>query len=740
MKWLTIPINLPEFSELLRQAQIFQFSEPNVIPLDDRKKKKKDKPFVDRNTPRPWSLIPSVKDFRIELSPYDWLLALFKLKKKFKPQLTFTQWKNDGSNLYIDYMFKKLRLLVESEQYDRAQETMWKLMNSSVYQVCGLNHVLKNWHRNLSYKQVKWILRDVKKLVKNKATAIKYARVYLDEPTKIRPLGVPAISWRIYLHMYNNCLVEWRMVTESNKQHGYLPQKGVITAWFELSKRLSSPNIFEADYKGFFNNVTHYAISKEMEELGFPTSECLFVWSLNNSVVKLTKKDRIEEPHRPFVDKEPVLTTTQGVLDKIPFKNRYKKKVLGFSKWKNMDNDLPMKGVPQGAPTSCSVATLVLRWIEERFDVIIYADDIIYFPTSSDCDPVVDLSNVEKGLIVNESKSRWLKKDGIWLVDSFKFLGITYFTPRLRKSISAWIVQRIPSLSNILRLIIPTDLNLHGGKFVANTRKGANLEFSQRESFISYLATARNIVLDSDYLMHHLQNYTLQRWLSEKEIQWRNIFQNKAKILFHETYRHIMKDPDGKLLPDEKVVVYKKGVSDEQTTDLWISAITNSEIHMSTPEIHLKHKGLFEAWKEIHRKIVDEGAFVIKRYRNPLAGYFVAGMFNNSWTKKVKQSFGLSYISQSWIGERWGLYSWEWILPRNELNIFIASSFACHDLIEYASGLSVVNKDKSVIRRVSSRNPEGNTTPLPADLLLYRAKYRRALYQRSGRMSKFLPA
>ena len=30
------------------------------------------------------------------------------------------------------------------------------------------------------------------------------------------------------------------------------------------------------------------------------------------------------------------------------------------------------------------------------------------------------------GSPVNESKSRWLKKDGKWLVDSFKFLGVTY--------------------------------------------------------------------------------------------------------------------------------------------------------------------------------------------------------------------------------------------------------------------------------------------------------------------------
>jgi hypothetical protein len=77
------------------------------------------------------------------------------------------------------------------------------------------------------------------------------------------------------------------------------------------------------------------------------------------------------------------------------------------------DDDVPMEGVPQGAPTSCSVATLALRDIESRLDVIIYADDIIYFPEDGYCDPIKDLSDEERGLIINEDKSRWIKRNGI---------------------------------------------------------------------------------------------------------------------------------------------------------------------------------------------------------------------------------------------------------------------------------------------------------------------------------------
>jgi hypothetical protein len=64
------------------------------------------------------------------------------------------------------------------------------------------------------------------------------------------------------------------------------------------------------------------------------------------------------------------------------------------------------KGVPQGAPTSCSLATLALRRFERIYDIICYADDVIYFPKSSDCDPAYDLTDERWGLIVNKSKSR----------------------------------------------------------------------------------------------------------------------------------------------------------------------------------------------------------------------------------------------------------------------------------------------------------------------------------------------
>jgi len=49
------------------------------------------------------------------------------------------------------------------------------------------------------------------------------------------------------------------------------------------------------------------------------------------------------------------------------------------------------KGVPQGAPTSCSLATLSLRYLEKLYKLLIYADDVIYFPKEVKGNPGKDL-------------------------------------------------------------------------------------------------------------------------------------------------------------------------------------------------------------------------------------------------------------------------------------------------------------------------------------------------------------
>jgi hypothetical protein len=71
-----------------------------------------------------------------------------------------------------------------------------------------------------------------------------------------------------------------------------------------------------------------------------------------------------------------------------------------------------LKGVPQGAPTSCSLATLALRRLEAKLKVLIYADDIIYFPSDGKADHAQALTDEHLGLQVQPAKSRLAKLNG----------------------------------------------------------------------------------------------------------------------------------------------------------------------------------------------------------------------------------------------------------------------------------------------------------------------------------------
>lgn len=210
------------------------------------------------------------------------------------------------------------------------------------------------------------------------------------------------------------------MVSEKNIQHGYLPDRGILTAWNALVKLLDEPNIFEADLKGFFDNVSHMGLELIMKlDLRIPGKEAEFITSLNQSVVTLPEEQLLPERHRNKVTRSLI----EGVVDLT------KDASVGFP----LETMLVNEGVPQGAPTSCSIATLALRQLEKlEKKMIAYADDFITFPKYSFVDPVtkINLALRQVGAEVNTVKSGWIKKDGVWVKTSFKFLGIRCYPSR----------------------------------------------------------------------------------------------------------------------------------------------------------------------------------------------------------------------------------------------------------------------------------------------------------------------
>lgn len=553
----------------------------------------------------PWKKLPNVRDFAITVKPYDWLLFLFGLKRRMPPRLEFWSWRNAPANKYINYMFKRLRKQVELGLYKEGYKTVWRLMNSTAYQAASFNFVSRNWHRNMSIGQVEMHLRKLRTLIKGRATKINYSRVYLDEPNKVRPLGVPTLEWRVYLHMFNNLVVQWRLVSEKNNQHGYLPGRGIITAWESLIPKLKRPNIFEADFKGFFDNVTHFGLRKMIYySLKFPGEG--FLITLCQSLVTLPPKIRIPEPHEEYLWLEQY---TKGL--------NLNQNLLGHILKKNDRLNWAGKGVPQGAPISCSLATLALRKLEDRIECVLYADDGLYFPVSWD-NYLAPLNDEEMGTEVKEGKTRILKVDGKWVVDSFKFLGIRYYPSKdlmlLEDVIILWLLligldlllSNFPIFTFLAVWITWRDWGMKSPEvFEADTRKGAKLRFTERESFISYLYVARDGFLKDEALLpsgspgkNYFMNKPLSFWLEHNYGKWLKI-RSPAKLLFN----------------------------------------------------------------------------------NGLTGWFLSRMQINSWNIEQKANFHLTKVEFSWVSICWPLYADRYGLNPKEISVFTASSFAVNDLM-----------------------------------------------------------
>lgn len=298
----------------------------------------------------PFRLLPNVRKFRVKINDWDKLFLKYGIKKRISPSMKFEKYNNGKLNRYVRHQLMRMKHLDNTAYWRTA---LYLMRHSKVFFVLGLNHVKPRWHREMGLGSVINLARGVMRIAQTPYAELDYRRVYIPKPNgDWRPLGVPTLPWRIYLHNLNQFLV-FRLNKEiPGSQHGFRPNQGTLTAWKQiLGEVINQPDIYEFDLKKFFDLINLDWISKELILLGLPPQIVRQIYYINTCGVKLPRKVRLNEFEHQMKHLLHKGTPDEVINAPRPWSARYR-----------------VRGVPQGAPTSPFLSSIALmKPVLERF-------------------------------------------------------------------------------------------------------------------------------------------------------------------------------------------------------------------------------------------------------------------------------------------------------------------------------------------------------------------------------------
>lgn len=374
-----------------------------------------------------WKRIPAVKQFRVYSSEfYNSLLKEAGLERKMEPEIQVKLNKLERMNRYIEHQVIRLE---KSRANPRLYWTIawYCIRNSKAFRISAYNRVFPSWWHSKPTKQVAIELNQIDRSIKGWHNELKIQRVYIPKQNgKMRPLGVPSPIWRVVGHMWSNMLTFY-LREELDFNHAYQPGKGTLSCWKELiTKVIPSKNIYEFDLKGFFDNVRIEKVSRTLHRLGVPRFIVEHIERMNKSAPILTSEELTDENKWKLRNKYNNLYYPNILEEKID-ENKLYEAIMEPSDFSNEIVEANT-GLPQGFNTSpiLSLITLI-DWKKnleyEGIKLLMYADDGILYSDKS-FDPVF-LPEIE-GITMNEEKSSWIREEGYWEKEKFKFLGLEY--------------------------------------------------------------------------------------------------------------------------------------------------------------------------------------------------------------------------------------------------------------------------------------------------------------------------
>ncbi|WP_199170392.1 MULTISPECIES: group II intron reverse transcriptase/maturase [unclassified Sporosarcina] len=298
------------------------------------------------------------------------------------------QSKNDSS-------FKNLMSMISSvENIKLAYRNIKKNTGSKTAGVDGrtIDHISE-----LTEEQFVGFVRN--KLRDYKPKAVR--RVEIPKPNgKIRPLGIPAIWDRIVQQCILQILEPIVEAKFSGRSHGFRPNRSVenaIAQSYRLMQNSKMSYVIDIDIKGFFDNVSHAKLLKQMWAMGIQDKNLL-------TIISKMLKAKIKLPDGRIIENE--------------------------------------KGTPQGGILSPLLSNIVLneldRWIESQWETIPICEDKII--RREDRGNSTDKGNQYKSLRKTNLKECYIVR----YADDFKiFCSNPNHAKRLFFAVQKWLKERL---------------------------------------------------------------------------------------------------------------------------------------------------------------------------------------------------------------------------------------------------------------------------------------------------------
>jgi RNA-directed DNA polymerase len=170
---------------------------------------------------------------------------------------------------FVDRLQKRIAKAVKEGKHRRAKRLQYLLTHSFFAKALAVRKVIGNrGKRTCGVDGVRWTLphqraKAIISLTDKGYRAKPLARVYIPKSNsdKMRPLSIPTFHDRAMQALHAMALQPWAETTADRTSFGFRPNRSAHDAaeylFNCLSKRTSATHILEGDIKGFFDNISH---------------------------------------------------------------------------------------------------------------------------------------------------------------------------------------------------------------------------------------------------------------------------------------------------------------------------------------------------------------------------------------------------------------------------------------------------------------------------------------------------